>query len=62
MGSCRVVCDHGFTHACVDAIDIDAEYERLKAAGMTFRCSPHHLVIWGGSEATIHTSSSSVGT
>ncbi len=28
--------DKGYTHFCVDATDIDAEYERLKGLGMTF--------------------------
>ena len=39
----RPVCDHGITHICVDVVDIDAEYERLKAGGMTFHCSPQDL-------------------
>jgi len=28
--------DRGYTHFCVDVTDIEAEYERLKRAGMTF--------------------------
>ena len=36
----RPVCDHGITHFCVDVTDIDAEYTRLKAAGMVFHCPP----------------------
>lgn len=28
--------DRGYTHFCVDVTDIHAEYERLKAEGMTF--------------------------
>lgn len=28
--------DHGYTHFCVDVVDIDAEYERLCQLGMTF--------------------------
>ena len=36
----RPVCDHGITHLCLQVQDIDAEYERLKAAGMRFHCSP----------------------
>src|SRR5262245_977931 len=28
--------DRGYTHFCVDVTDIDAEYKRLKAVGMTF--------------------------
>jgi catechol 2,3-dioxygenase-like lactoylglutathione lyase family enzyme len=41
----RPVCDHGITHICVDVVDIEAEYERLKAAGMTFHCPPQDLGI-----------------
>ncbi len=36
----RPVNDHGYTHFCLDVTDIDAEYERLLAAGMTFHCAP----------------------
>ncbi|HJP36347.1 MAG TPA: VOC family protein, partial [Gammaproteobacteria bacterium] len=36
----RPVCDHGITHLCLQVSDIDAEYERLKAAGMVFHCPP----------------------
>ena len=36
----RPVCDHGVTHICLDVTDIDSEYTRLKAAGMTFHCAP----------------------
>lgn len=36
----RPVCDHGITHICLQVTDIDAEYERLKAAGMIFHCPP----------------------
>jgi catechol 2,3-dioxygenase-like lactoylglutathione lyase family enzyme len=36
----RPVCDHGITHICLDVTGIDAEYERLRAAGMTFHCPP----------------------
>ena len=39
----RPVCDHGVTHICLDVADIDKEYERLKAAGMTFHCPPQGL-------------------
>src|SRR3546814_12377514 len=28
--------DKGYTHFCVDATDIELEYERLKKIGMTF--------------------------
>ncbi|MBI1350062.1 MAG: VOC family protein [Actinomycetales bacterium] len=36
----RPVNDHGYTHVCLDVVDIDAEYERLVEAGMTFHCPP----------------------
>ncbi len=36
----RPVCDHGYTHICLDVKDIDKEYERLKEAGMTFSSPP----------------------
>ncbi len=39
----RPVCDHGITHLCVEVSDVDAEYERLKAAGMHFHCPPQDL-------------------
>ena len=32
--------DRGYTHICIDVSDIDAEYERLRAAGMEFNCAP----------------------
>ena len=32
--------NHGYTHFCVDVVDIDAEYERLTKLGMTFHCPP----------------------
>ena len=32
--------DHGYTHFCVDVVDIDAEYGRLSANGMTFHAPP----------------------
>ncbi len=28
--------DHGYTHFCLDVTDIEAEHDRLTAAGMTF--------------------------
>jgi catechol 2,3-dioxygenase-like lactoylglutathione lyase family enzyme len=31
---------HGYTHFCVDVVDIDAEYERLSRLGMTFHAPP----------------------
>lgn len=36
----RPVCDHGYTHFCLDVTDIDAEYARLSAAGMRFHRAP----------------------
>jgi catechol 2,3-dioxygenase-like lactoylglutathione lyase family enzyme len=36
----RPVCDCGIAHICLDVIDVDDEYERLKAAGMAFHCPP----------------------
>lgn len=30
----------GFTHICIRVTDIDAEYARLRAAGMPFNCPP----------------------
>ncbi|MDG2111207.1 MAG: VOC family protein [Actinomycetota bacterium] len=36
----RPVCDHGITHLCLEVVDIDAEYERLSAAGMMFHSPP----------------------
>jgi catechol 2,3-dioxygenase-like lactoylglutathione lyase family enzyme len=41
----RPVCDHGITHICLDVVDIETEYERLKAAGMIFHCPPLDLGI-----------------
>ena len=45
----RPVCDHGITHLCLQVADIDAEYARLKAAGMRFHCPPQDI---GGLRAT----------
>ena len=39
----RPVCDHGITHIGFEVDDIDAEYERLTAAGMSFNCPPQDL-------------------
>jgi catechol 2,3-dioxygenase-like lactoylglutathione lyase family enzyme len=36
----RPVCDHGITHIALLVSDLDAEYQRLKAAGMHFHCAP----------------------
>lgn len=46
----RPVCDHGITHLCVEVTDIDAEYERLSAAGMIFHTAP--VTGGGGVRAT----------
>jgi glyoxylase I family protein len=32
--------NHGYTHFCLDVTDIDAEYDRLSANGMTFHSPP----------------------
>ncbi len=45
----RPVCDHGITHLCLEVRDIEAEYHRLKAAGMVFHCPPQKM---GGVSAT----------
>lgn len=37
----RPVCDHGITHIALLVTDMDAEYERLTAAGMRFHCPPN---------------------
>ncbi len=37
------VCDHGITHICLAVEDLDAEYARLVAAGMTFHAPPQDL-------------------
>jgi catechol 2,3-dioxygenase-like lactoylglutathione lyase family enzyme len=31
------VCDHGVTHICFEVADIEAEFERLREAGMSFQ-------------------------
>lgn len=36
----RPVCDHGYTHFCLEVEGIQEEYERLLAAGMKFHCPP----------------------
>lgn len=46
----RPVCDHGITHFCIEVADIEAEYERLKSAGVTFHCQP--LDFFGAAKAT----------
>jgi glyoxylase I family protein len=39
----RPVNDHGITHLCFDVTDLEAEYERLTAAGIEFHCPPEDL-------------------
>ena len=41
--------DHGITHLCLDVVDIDAEYERLSANGMSFHSPPPTPEEMGGS-------------
>lgn len=36
----RRMCDHGIIHLCLDVDDVEAEYQRLSAAGMRFHCPP----------------------
>ena len=36
----RPVNKYGITHICLEVTDIQSEYERLLAAGMTFHCAP----------------------
>jgi catechol 2,3-dioxygenase-like lactoylglutathione lyase family enzyme len=33
-------CDRGYTHLCLDVVDIDAEYARLTRAGVHFQRKP----------------------
>ena len=39
----RPVCDHGLTHLCFHVDDIQADYDRLKKAGMRFHCPPQQI-------------------
>lgn len=39
----RPVHHHGITHLCLAVVDIEAEYQRLQAAGMTFFSAPVQL-------------------
>jgi catechol 2,3-dioxygenase-like lactoylglutathione lyase family enzyme len=36
----RPVCDHGITHFCVEVANLDQEYERMVAGGVSFHCPP----------------------
>jgi len=42
------VCDQGITHICLTVTDIEAEYQRLHAAGVEFHCAP---IDFGGIKA-----------
>lgn len=44
----RTPADHGYTHLCLDVVDIDAEFERLSANGVTFNDSPPTVDEMGG--------------
>jgi catechol 2,3-dioxygenase-like lactoylglutathione lyase family enzyme len=44
----RTPADHGYTHFCLDVVDIDAEYERLSAHGVTFNSAPPTVQEMGG--------------
>ena len=46
----RPVCDLGITHFCIEVTDIEARYERLKNAGVSFHCPP--LEFFGRAVAT----------
>jgi catechol 2,3-dioxygenase-like lactoylglutathione lyase family enzyme len=39
----RPVCDHGYTHLCIDVDDLDETYERLLANGVPFHSPPQDL-------------------
>ena len=43
MAADRPVHDHGYTHFSLDVKDVDDEYERLLAEGVTFHCPPINL-------------------
>jgi catechol 2,3-dioxygenase-like lactoylglutathione lyase family enzyme len=34
------VCNHGISHFCIEVTEIEREYERMKAAGVSFHCAP----------------------
>lgn len=40
----RPACDAGIRHLCFDVIDIDAEYDRLSRAGISFHCAPQRMM------------------
>jgi catechol 2,3-dioxygenase-like lactoylglutathione lyase family enzyme len=39
----RPVCDHGYTHLCIDVDNVDEVHERLSAAGVRFHSPPVDL-------------------
>ena len=39
----RPVCDHGYTHLCIDVDDLGSTYERLLVAGVRFTSPPQDL-------------------
>lgn len=45
----RPMCDHGISHFCIEVTNIEQEFERLKAAGVEFHCTPQ---IFGSMRAT----------
>jgi glyoxylase I family protein len=45
------VAGHGITHFCIDVVDIDAEYDRMKKAGVEFHC-PVQTFPGAGTRAT----------
>jgi catechol 2,3-dioxygenase-like lactoylglutathione lyase family enzyme len=44
--------DHGYTHICLDVVDVQAEYERLSKNGMTFHAPP--TSVEGGRIKTVY--------
>lgn len=44
--------DHGYTHICLDVVDVQAEYERLSKNGMTFHAPP--TAVEGGAIRTVY--------
>ncbi len=44
----RTPADHGYTHLCLDVVDIDAEHTRLSANGMTFASTAPTVEEMGG--------------
>jgi len=46
-GQRRPACDVGIRHIAFDVVDIQTEYERLKAAGVEFISPPQHIAPGG---------------